>query len=45
MLNLEFCNIFLTNIVQLFKVTVISSCLFAYWLLAVYVYGDALQKL
>ena len=50
MLSLEFCNIFLTNSVQLFKVTVItltviSYCLFVYWLLAVYAYGDALQML
>ena len=43
MLSLEFCNIFLTNSVQLFKVTVISYCLFVYWLLAVYAYDDALQ--
>ena len=28
MLSLEFCNIFLTNSVQLLKVTVISYCLF-----------------
>ena len=41
---LEFCNIFQTNSVQLYKVTVISYCLFVYWLLAVYAYGDALQK-
>ena len=40
------------NTNQLFKVSVISYCLkrlslnqFVYWLLAVYAYGDALQKL
>ena len=33
----EFCSVI--------KVTAISYCSFVYWLLAVYAYGDALQKL